>query len=159
MNLYQTSQDIRVLEKILQETESENLIKELDKLEQGFEQKLKNIWKLIRVYETYEIWIDDEIKRLQELKKHYKTQTWNLKNYVAYAMETTGKDKVETDLFKFSFRKSTAVEIFEEDKIPEDFKKQKVEIKIDKIELKKALQAGQEIEGAQLVERKNLQIK
>ena len=159
MQLYKITQDIRQLTNILDEVESEYLLKELDKLEMNFEEKIKNIVMLMRNYESDITAIDEEIKRLQDLKKYKKNQVESLKNYVAYAMETAQKEKLETDIFKIWFRKSKAVEILEEDKIPEDFTEIVEVKKIDKTELKKALQAGQEIEGAQLVQRKNLQIK
>jgi len=159
MKLYELTQDMKTLEKILEEHESENLLKELDKIKIGFEEKLKNIWMLIRKFESYETGIDEEIKRLQELKKYYKNQKEGLKNYVVYAMETAGKDKVETDLFKFSFRNSESVEIVDEEKIPEDYTEIVEVKKIDKMGIKKDLKAGKEIPWVQIVIKKNLQVK
>lgn len=159
MKLYELSQDIKVLQNVLEENESENLLKELEKIEVWFEQKLKNIWMLIRIYETNINWIDEEIKRLTDLKKTYKNKVDSLKDYIAYAMNTAEKDKVETDLFKFSFRKSTAVEIFEEDKIPEDFTEFVEVKKIDKKGIWEALKKWEIVPWCQLKEKKNLQIK
>jgi len=159
MKLYTISQDIKELEKILDEVESENLLKELEKVKVWFVEKLKNIWILIRSYEVNIVWIDEEIKRLTDLKKHYKNKVDGLKDYVAYAMQTAEKDKVETDLFKFSFRKSTSVDIFEEDKIPEDFTEFVEVKKIDKKGIWEALKSWKVVPWCQLREKKNLQIK
>jgi len=159
MKLYELTQDMKTLEKILEEHESKNLLKELDKIKIGFEEKLKNIWMLVRKFESYEKGIDEEIKRLQDLKKHYRNQKEKLKNYVAYAMETAWKDKIETDLFKFSFRKSESVEIVDEEKIPGEYTEIVEVKKIDKIGIKKDLKAWKEIPWVQIVIKKNLQIK
>ncbi len=159
MKLYELSQDMKVLQNVLERNESKNLLKELEKIEVWFEEKLKNIWMLIRIYETNINWIDEEIKRLTDLKKTYKNKVDNLKNYVAYAMETANKDKIETDLFKFSFRKSTSVDIFEEDKIPEDWTEFVEVKKIDKKGIWEALKKWEIVPWCQLREKKNLQIK
>ena len=66
-------------------------------------------------------------------------------------------DKAEIGLNKLSFRTSTAVNIIDECKIPNQYVK--VETSIDKMALKKDLQAGMVIEGAELVTNRNLQIR
>ena len=74
-----------------------------------------------------------------------------------YGMEVMGYDKVDIGLNKLSFRNSTAVNITDEAHIPNQYIK--IETSIDKMALKKDLQAGMVIEGAELVTNRNLQIR
>lgn len=68
-------------------------------------------------------------------------------------------EKIETPIGKLSFSNSEAVEIFDESLIDEKFIKEKVEKTISKTEIKKAIKAGEEVQGARIIKNKNLQIK
>ena len=74
-------------------------------------------------------------------------------------MLSVGRDKVETARTKIGFRKSTHVQIDDEGALPPDFVTTTVTTKPDKTAIKKAIQAGQAVAGAVLVENQNLQIK
>ena len=64
-----------------------------------------------------------------------------------------------TTKVRVSFRKSVAVSIDDEKALPADFVVETVTTKPDKTAIKKAIQSGQEVSGASLVENRNLQIK
>lgn len=72
-------------------------------------------------------------------------------------MEALGRDKVEVGLRKLSLRSSTAVNITDEAHIPSQYIK--VETSVDKMALKRDLQAGIEVEGAELVTNKSIMIR
>lgn len=80
-------------------------------------------------------------------------------------IEETEKDRftvtttTETARTKIGFRKSTQVQIDDEGALPPDFVTTTVTTKPDKTAIKKAIQAGQAVAGAVLVENQNLQIK
>jgi hypothetical protein len=76
-------------------------------------------------------------------------------------MQIYEREKVETSLFKFSFRKSSSIEIIDEKLVPEQFKKREEVVKISKSDIKNHLKEKGEsqIEGARIVENKNLTIK
>lgn len=103
--------------------------------------------------------IDEEIKRLQGLKKVKSNAIDRLKDAVKSAMEIYGIEKVETPTLKLSFRKSETVEIVNESQIPSEFKTSKVVESIDKVAIKKAIKEGQTVTGAIIQENNNLQIK
>ena len=67
-------------------------------------------------------------------------------------MLSVGRDKVETARTKIGFRKSTQVQIDDEGALPSDFVTTTVTTKPDKTAIKKAIQAGQAVAGAVLVE-------
>ena len=103
--------------------------------------------------------IDAEIKALNARKESKKAHLERLKEYTAQALQNAGETKFESARVVFSFRKSTTVNIINADCIPEEFIKTKVETAPDKTAIKKALQNGAVIFGAELVEKQNLQIK
>lgn len=96
---------------------------------------------------------------LAERRKAAENRVERLKGFLASAMLTTGRDKVETAKTKISFRKSTQVQIDDEGALPVDFVTTTITTKPDKTAIKKAIQAGQAVAGAVLVENRNLQIK
>ena len=96
---------------------------------------------------------------LAERRKSAEKRVERLKDLLASSMLSVGCDKVETARTKISFRKSTQVQIDDEASLPPDFVTTTVTTKPDKTAIKKAIQAGQAIAGAVLVENQNLQIK
>lgn len=100
---------------------------------------------------------DQRIKELMAYKKTHTNIAKHLRGALAYAMDAMGKDKVELDLHKISFRTSTAVNITDEARIPNTYIK--VETKIDKESLKRDLKAGLVIEGAELITNRNIQVR
>ena len=74
-------------------------------------------------------------------------------------MDAVGKAKLETPKVVVSFRKSKAIQIDDEAAVPAAFKSEVVSVKIDKTLIKQAIQLGQEVPGAALVENRNLQIR
>ena len=76
-------------------------------------------------------------------------------------VDTVGlnKYKMETPKMKLSYRKSESVDITNLDSVPKQYIKVKTEVSADKANIKKAIKAGQKIEGAKLVTNINMQIK
>jgi len=79
----------------------------------------------------------------------------SLKAFISTYLEGTS---FKTTKVNVSFRKSESLEISDIYKIPEDFLKYK-EPDVDKTALKNAIKAGASIEGAEIVEKLNIQIK
>ena len=74
-------------------------------------------------------------------------------------MQALGKTKVETSKVRLTFRKSIAVEVYDEQLIPAEYVRIKTETTPDKKALADALKQGADIAGAALVERQSLQVK
>lgn len=81
-----------------------------------------------------------------------------LKKYLTDALEG---NKFETARVALSFRKSESLNVLDETKIDRKFFKEKVvtTISIDKMAIKEAIGNGENVEGAVIVEKQNLQIK
>ena len=152
------------MEQILNEVDedgvlTENALANLDKIELSLQEKSSGIWMIMTKLEWFENTIDAEIKRLQDLKKSYKANRENLKQYLWYNLQKLWKEKLETELFKFSFRKSESVKITDETIIPDEFFKEKTVKTLDKARVKQVLKEWNFMSGAELEIKNNLQIK
>lgn len=121
-----------------------------------YENKVENYIKVIKNLDADIEARKNEIDRLKKLNDADKSKKERMKTDLATSMELTGHEKVDTTLFKVSFRKSEAVEV-DETVLPEAYKV--ATWKPDKKRLKEDLKNGFEIIGASLVERKNLSIR
>lgn len=123
---------------------------------EDYENKVENYIKVIKNNDADIEARKNEIKRLSELNKSAERKNERLKEVLKESMELTGHERVDTPLFKVSFRKSEAVEV-DDLLLPESYKV--ATWKADKKRLKEDLKNGLEILGAELVERKNLSIR
>lgn len=121
-----------------------------------YENKVENYIKVIKNNEADIEARKNEIKRLTELNRADERKNERMKEVLKESMDLTGHDRVDTKLFKVSFRKSEAVEV-DNLLLPEAYKV--ATWKADKKRLKEDLKNGFEILGAELVERKNLSIR
>lgn len=140
------------------ELDEETKLDTLDSIdwETEYETKVENYIKVMKNLEADVEARKNEIKRLMELNKADEKKKEHLKDTLSASMSLTGHERVDTPLFKVSFRKSQAVEV-DEAVLPEAYKV--ATWKADKNRLKEDLKNGLEIIGASLVERKNLSIR
>lgn len=123
---------------------------------EDYENKVEGYIKVIKNLDADIEARKNEMDRLKKLNDADKAKKERMKKDLAASMELTGHEKVDTTLFKVSFRKSKVVEV-DMFLLPDEYKK--VEYKADKTTLKQLLNSGQEITGATLVENKNLNIR
>ena len=130
----------------------------LDTISIERDNKLKGIEYIKREYQSINDTIDAETKRLKDRKESFTKKIEKLKMLQEYLL---GGEKVETDLFTFSFRKSTSVNVDAVNlaTIKGKYVEEKTTFTIKKADIKKALQDGEEIEGAELIIKQNLQVK
>ena len=121
-----------------------------------YETKVENYIKVIKNLDADIEARKNEMDRLKKLNDSDKAKKERMKHAIEESMELTGHDRVDTTLFKVSFRRSKVVEV-DMVLLPDQFKK--IEYKADKTALKKLLADGQEIAGATLVENKNLSVR
>lgn len=140
------------------ELDEETKLDTLDSIdwETEYETKVENYIKVMKNIDADVEARKAEIKRLTELNKADEKKKDHLKDTLSASMMLTGHERVDTPLFKVSFRKSQAVEV-DEAVLPEAYKV--ATWKADKKRLKEDLKNGLEIIGASLVERKNLSIR
>lgn len=111
---------------------------------------------VIRKNEFYASQIDEEVKRLQAIKKRATRLNDNLKSRLLDAVKLYGD--YETEFNKFGTRKSESIEVENVNALPDKFKTVKVVEAADKKALKDAIKSGEEIEGVTLNKNINLKI-
>ena len=79
-----------------------------------------------------------------------------MKEAISNALQNYGIEKIETPLVKMSFRKSSSVEV-DETKLNQKWFKYVATP--DKTLIKQAIKEGEVIDGAEIVEKLNLQVK
>ena len=100
-----------------------------------------------------------EKERIANLQKFYENTQKRLEGALSNAMQVFGQDKVENATMRLSLRHTTATEVDDIALLPSEFKTTKVEEVADKTAIKKAIQAGEAVPGAHLIENVSLQIK
>lgn len=118
-----------------------------------------------RKVENIACWIKNLQAEAEAYKKEeeaFRTRRKQAENRIEslkrYLTNWVSGEKIETDRCKVSWRKSVSVEIQDESRVPEDYKKEKVIVNIDKVSIKKALTGGEDVPGASLLEKQNVQI-
>jgi hypothetical protein len=103
--------------------------------------------------------INNEIKRLTQLKKARENAADRLKTTISNAMNLYGRDEIKTAIVKLSFRASESVFCDDVNALPAEYKTIKVTEAADKVKIKEALKNGEAVVGCSLVSNKSLQIK
>ena len=156
-----TDKYLKVLDNLEIDEETGEILnaEELDKLSGAFEEKSEAVACYIKNSEVFIGDLKTEEANLAKRRKQTEKRIDYLKNVLTACLDAAGRDKVETTKVRVSFRKSVAVSIDDEKALPADFVAETVTTKPDKAAIKKAIQSGQEVSGASLVENRNLQIK
>ena len=156
-SLYQITEHHMEIESMLDASGGE-LTAEMEQLmtinENELKQKSLSYLEFIDDRESFIQRIDDEIKRLQQLKKTNKNIVDRLKSGLLNAVQMFGE--FTTGTHKIGTRKSTSVHVENVDELPNEYKTVKITTTANKTDIKKALQNGVEIAGCELVETKNL---
>lgn len=131
----------------------------MDQLEGEFNTKIDNICAYIKNQEALKSGISDEIKSLNDRKRSVDRKIDYLKGLITDSMARRDVKKLETPRNKISFRKSVSVNVLDENQIDGSYFVEKVERKLDKKTLLADLKNGVEVDGAELLEKQNIQIK
>ncbi|WP_341918613.1 siphovirus Gp157 family protein [Polaromonas sp. YR568] len=126
--------------------------------------KAQGIEFVARGAEAHNAAIDAEIARLASLKLSRQKVADGLRAYLKDNMERAGIEKIECPLFKLSIKKNPpAVEIIDPLSLPKEFwrtPEPKPPVAApDKARIKEALQHGDDVPGAKLVQGTRLDVK
>lgn len=162
MNLYELQQGYAQLDLLLTESEGEITIEIQDLIDALSEDKdkiLEGIAVMIKNSEAEAEALTNEAKKLTERKRKLEQKVETLKKATFNILPewetwTHGPHKL-------SWRRSEAVEVFAQDKIPNQYWIETYSRSVDKKALKEALKADRasQIPGAELITNWNLQIK
>lgn len=155
--LYELTDQYKMLQNFIEENNVEGFELALSQIIGDIGEKLEGYAMVLKNIESDIAGIKSEEKRLADRRKAMESNLARIKENMAEALLTVEGNRVKTEKFTFSFRKSTSVQIENDAAIPPQFIK--VEKTISRSELAKALKAGEQIEGAQLVENQSLSIR
>lgn len=166
MNLFQITQEFLELASLIEEAGGEvndAILEELAISRDNFAHKAEGYTKLILKWESESEAAAAEIKRVQTIKKTKDNAIARLRDTLLQALmvfgseDSKGVKRYETALLKLSTRRSAAVEITDETALPDEAFVIKREV--SKTAIKRLLEDGMEIDGAQMKENFSLQIK
>ncbi len=142
---------------------------DLDKLEEAFDKKVNNIAGYIKYCESKAESFKNRKKEIDALIKTYSSKAERLSKFLKEYMISHDKEKIDTDDYKISLRKSKASTISDSDAlikwINENDERKESYLKIKEPEINKdalkkyVLSEEIEIPGFEIIENKNIQIK
>lgn len=130
-------------------------------LEGDIEVKAENTNKVIKMFTGYNLAIDEEIKRLTEIKKHNENAVERLKSGIENMMIALNKSEIKTALFSAKWVKNPPSVVITNEQavdakyltiIPQTFK-------VDKNRIKEDLKNGVELQYAHLEQGRRLDLK
>lgn len=159
MKLYELAENYNELLALLdnEEATTEELADTLDGINDAIEVKVDNICRVRKYLEGKVEVYKAEAKRLTELAKQAENNADSMKNYLDEQLKRMNIKKMDTELFKLSYRKSDSVNVIDLDAVPDEYKR--ITIAPDKTAIKKAIKDGETVNGAELVVNQNLQIR
>lgn len=148
--------DMQILSCIDQETGELIDFERFESLQIERSQKIENVALWIKNLQSDALAYKAEKEVFAERERAATKKAEQLKGWLAEALEG---QKFSTGRCAVSFRRSEAVEILDENSIPQEMMIQAISFKPDKKAIKELLKAGQEVSGCRLVENLNTQIK
>jgi hypothetical protein len=98
-----------------------------------------------------------EEKRINTMRKALESRAKNLESAFAYVLKNMGDKEVITKYGVMKVRKNPpSVVVDDVTKIDSKYTRQKIQIDIDKIAIKKAIQAGENVDGCRLEQTEKL---
>lgn len=147
-----------VLALALEEDDGEELAGKLAEIDMAIEDKADNYAVIIADLTAQEAKLKAEIDRLTKRRQTLRNNAERMKKSLQIAMETVGKEKMKTDYYSYTIQKNPPKLILDDEEIvPEDYFVTRREL--DKVSLKDALKAGQEVRGAHLEQTESLRIR
>lgn len=168
MSIYDLSQDYKNVSMSLEtiiESEEPKIVEEmarevLEIIQSQLVEKADNVAKYIKNEELEIQGIKEEEKRLKELRQAREKTLNRFKDYVLQSLIELDFVKVKTSIGNISIRKSKAIKIdIDASELPKEFIRTNTTIDADKKALKDAIENGEKIDGVELVERVNLNIR
>jgi len=162
--LYQLTHQLRELNELADSDDfpAEALRDTLDALEGDYQVKARNIGLLTRNIEASAEMIREAAKAMLSRADRLEKRSESIKAYLLYNCQASGITRIECPEFVIAVRKNPpAVIVDDESQIPAEYFVQPPAPppRLDKVSLKKAIQAGTEVPGAHLLQSERVEIK
>lgn len=142
-----------------EETKTVEGLEEYRDLAEEAKDKLENTAFYLCELEHDEEAIKSEIKRLMSLLKSNRNKQDTIKNLMLEAIQAFPEHKLKTAKVSMWVKKTVALDIYNEYKIPQEYFREKRTIELDTTKLKNDLEEGVFVQGAQLKENQFIQIR
>ena len=155
-NLQELSEQFRMIQQLIEDG-AEGFEQALADIQGEISEKLDGYAMVIKNIESDIAGLKAEEKRLSERRKAMENNVVQMKERMADTLKTADGQRLKTEKFTFSFRKSTKVVVDNIDMIPEDFVRKLYDV--NKTDLKKYMERGAIVNGARLLENQSLSIR
>lgn len=157
MNLYEMNQATKELYELLQNDEIDEQTFN-DNIEAiGVDQKIESYCEVIKQMQADAEMLSAEIDRLEKRKKPLVNAVDRMKGMLVEQLRFRGDKKVATEKFTVSLQSSEKVAVFDENAIPKQYFRIKLEV--DKGTIKDLLKNGMGVPGCELVKTEGVRIK
>ena len=135
---------------------TEEMSKELDALEIAKEKKIGNICRYYKSLNAEAEMIKNEEKNLSDRRKVTENKAQRLKDYLSAMLDG---EKYSDSVSKVSWKSSKSVIVTDQNDVPAIYTKTIKTVSVDKMLVKTQLLKGIKIDGCELKESNNIQIK
>lgn len=161
MNLYELEDNLLQVVELANSAKPEDqqlFADTIESLQDSIADKAIGYGKVINQLVADEKQLADKIKHDQERKRALSNNISRLKLALKHGMETAGKDKIkDIDLSIWIQNNPVSVAVTDDKLIPGEFTE--IEKKLNKTAIKQALNDGEEVPGAKLVQTRSIRIK
>ena len=132
----------------------EHLADQLSISESDMSEKIENYWFVLKELNGQVDTIKEHVKQMNAKRKAIENRIDSLKSYVGNSVHMFGQENktgnkfFKSDLFKVTASRSNRLVITDAESVPDEFKRQVYVEKIDNAGIKKAIQNGQNVDGA-----------
>ena len=162
IKLYEISDMMRAVLDGLQVVDEDGVVYDatnIDELNAMHEEKAEALALYIKEQEALRVALNNEISDLIRRKQSIAKRMDNLKDYLFVEMEKVGKTKVETPRVSVSIHWTKVVNVYDMLALPDKYVRQVIDNQPDKVKIREALNAGEDVPGADFFEHENLIIK
>lgn len=163
MKLYELANEYGKLQDKLElaETDKQVVIDELEKIEGEFSYKVEQIGKMVITLDSNVSACEDEINRLNAKKIACENKIEWLKTYLLQALKDAQVDKVKGQMVNVSIRDNPkSVRILSVDEIPPEFKEERTETVVKKVDILAHLkETGEVVNGVEIYNTQRVDIR
>lgn len=141
------------------EIDEEKVKARIEELQIDYREKLDGIACYIKDLDADAEKINNEARALKERATKLSVRADSLRQYLLNELIANDCKKVETTRNVIALRKSRVTNIVDEFALPEEYFKKEVKVTPNKAEIKKAIESGVEVPGAEVVDNFTLQLK
>lgn len=154
MKLYEITEQFKQLEK-MEDLDEETILDTLESIEGEFLAKGQNVAAYFQNLDADARELKEAESRIAARRKSIENKSNSLKEYLLRNMKALDITKIECPEFSITLKKPSEVcEILDLEKVPKAFKKEVTTTSADKNAIKKAIKAGETVEGARIIDGK-----